>query len=119
MQGMDSYAPEAIKKFLSDRCNVYVGIVNETVEAVFIYEWMKKTPNNKRMVNMHLCTMSNKFNWFRFYEDQVRPDIAKYADLQLWILGKESQTLEILCRKYGYDFKWNKDINQFICLQKL
>jgi len=119
INNLSSYDPDYIHGFLAQRCNVYVGIADDLVEGVFIYQWMGNFMDYKKVVNLHVCTMNNQFEWHDFFVDEVVPDVSKYADNQVWILQEDDLSLILLYKKYGYKFKWREDINRFICLQKL
>lgn len=94
---------------------IYVGMAEGLIQGVFIFTRMKQPG----YVNTHICVMNNKYNWHQFFVEQVHPEIAKHATTLYGIIKKEQKGLVRLYKKYGYDLKFDKDINRWIYLQTL
>jgi len=114
ISGLDSYEPDDLLEYLNLRCKVYVAMDDGLVQGIFIFSQM---PDNA--VAAAVCVMNNKYEWIKFFQDKIVPDIANYAETMVFILRGDQIALVELYRRYGYKLKWSAEINRFIYLQKL
>ena len=103
--GLDSYDPEDIIKYALDNCWICAGYTKEALEGVFIFSWV-----TEEIVNLHICTMNNKYNWHKFYENEIRPFIAQHAKYQCGFVTPDQKALVRLYRRYGYELEWGRGI---------
>ena len=117
IDGLPTYDKKELIEFAQDNCWICGGFETEgeyTLEGLFIFSWV-----TEKIVNLHICTMNNKYNWHQFYKSEVKPFIAQHAKYQIGFVKPEQKALVRLYKRYGYELEWDEDLKLWKSLTKL
>jgi len=118
LMNLPFYGQGYLVDYLKKDCLVYTAISQEDncIEAVFIFKWLECEYN---AVCLSVCTMNNKYQWGKYYRDEVEPEIKKHADYLVGFLPADKKGIVRLYKRYGYTLEFNEEMNQYIYLQNL
>ena len=110
---LPSYDQDDLLQYAKDNWWIY-GIWATDLEGIVVYQWV-----DEHTVNLHVCSLTNKRNWIKYYKAVVMPEIAKHADYHMILLKKHETARKRLFERYGFKFEWDKSLNSYKSLQKL
>ena len=110
---LPSYKPSDIIDWLENKCLVYVAFTNE-VKSIWIFQYVNST-----MALMHICTFDSTYNWHKFFEQKVRPKVAKKIETIVGLLDADKVALVRLYKRYGYEPVFDDNMQKWKYLVKL
>jgi len=107
-----SYDQKVLLELLHKHCLVFVAVSEDDnmIEAVYIFQWLECEYN---AVCVHACGLNNEYDWVRYYNKFVLPEISKYTDYIVGFLDPSMKAVVRLYKRYGHILEFDEKLNMY------